>query len=1068
MESFSGDTEESIEYIPGRKKSKLKSLKTLLFGRSKRTGGEKNTKLSQSTSDITAGKELGSDEDLVCSQRMMGSRALSHESIFLAGQVLTDPEPAKVLSQENVHCKIKALQMKLQQQKIHLGPPPMVLPIRRPEEPNSHSEVDSFRCSRPEISGGDVTSHESVSKTISQASSRPLSPIPKPEPAKFVPLTPSFSLPPSIPSTSSSFAAEPPMDFSSPPQFIPCLDTSAARHRMSVKPRNQRACTKNRLAASNSTSHSHTLYNIDHPELAKEEELGAQDKVTVETEQEDTDITSQWLPSKSQQLAPVISEAPPVASGLTFCYQDNAPSGKVPSVSSEVLRVKPHKPTAVLSCERPHSSFLESELKDKRERDFEIQVISHEKRNTLKKAGLTEESSDQLSPTFGSVSPFRSSSVHQQVKSEIVNTKEIRRPSPGAGSFHFSITTAKNQDKERPKSGSFVGALEHAEPRPKTMERTEDKIFSSIKEKVELRESQPRGGPFVMGGLRQEGSPPKSSVLLWDRRDSLKKLESVTTSTDTGSAVGKEAESSQEVVEEAVEAQEVQETDRKTTFGIKLRSTSQSMRLKSDASSNHHLKPPVCDEQCDKQKGQEINDHGIYMSKKLPGNFSYTSSTSGDVRLTDPAPPGLSLPIKTNLPSTDDPHIMSTEVKTTPSIPREPETVRAPQEPQPAPQATSSEVSWMRLAIEKTRSLQQLFTSRLPRDFTGMHTMARPQAQVQPKHQNETQIGAQTQTQTVQMQPNTTPANKHLTDLVKTEAVESRIQAQAIKPSQRAMLPKLSTTSTGVSNTSTEPQMLKQTNEPQLHLITTQSASPPRGFVVHPPVQTTTWTTQSPSCFSTLTETSSQFAQGSATPAQSHLSSGQYDTPQQPPWSNRGLHRTSQLKSTASVSTVLSATAPSPLSASGTGEREATMPEKGGSSLSAGWAVWVGSVSERAALLEKQTEWTNPFGAKGVELKKAQTEVQTPGESLASARMMPLHKDTKLDGRQGVKVAESSPIKVQVGPCEDKWPRKNVSSSPSLSPTQPSVLQCMSDSGQPSWMELAKRKAKAWSDKSMD
>ncbi len=48
----------------GRKKSKLKSLKTRFFGRSKRTGEEENAKLSQSASDITAGKGLGSEEDL--------------------------------------------------------------------------------------------------------------------------------------------------------------------------------------------------------------------------------------------------------------------------------------------------------------------------------------------------------------------------------------------------------------------------------------------------------------------------------------------------------------------------------------------------------------------------------------------------------------------------------------------------------------------------------------------------------------------------------------------------------------------------------------------------------------------------------------------------------------------------------------------------------------------------------------------------------------------------------------------------------------------------------------------
>lgn len=41
----------------------------------------------------------------------MGSRALSHDSIFLADQDQQDAEPVRVLSQENVHGKIKALQV---------------------------------------------------------------------------------------------------------------------------------------------------------------------------------------------------------------------------------------------------------------------------------------------------------------------------------------------------------------------------------------------------------------------------------------------------------------------------------------------------------------------------------------------------------------------------------------------------------------------------------------------------------------------------------------------------------------------------------------------------------------------------------------------------------------------------------------------------------------------------------------------------------------------------------------------------------------------------------------------
>uniref|UniRef100_A0AAY5EJF8 Uncharacterized protein n=1 Tax=Electrophorus electricus TaxID=8005 RepID=A0AAY5EJF8_ELEEL len=41
----------------------------------------------------------------------MGSRSLSHDSIFLADQCQSDPEPPRVFSQENIHGKIRTLQV---------------------------------------------------------------------------------------------------------------------------------------------------------------------------------------------------------------------------------------------------------------------------------------------------------------------------------------------------------------------------------------------------------------------------------------------------------------------------------------------------------------------------------------------------------------------------------------------------------------------------------------------------------------------------------------------------------------------------------------------------------------------------------------------------------------------------------------------------------------------------------------------------------------------------------------------------------------------------------------------
>ncbi|XP_056294445.1 uncharacterized protein cracdla isoform X2 [Pseudoliparis swirei] len=830
MESFSGDTEGSTEDIPGRKQSKFKSLKNRLFGRSKREGGA-GAELSQSVSDITAGKGPGSEEDLACPQGTMGSRALSADSIFQADQALPETEPARVLSQENVHSKIKALQMQLEQQKMHLGPPPPVLPVRRAEDLGS-------RCEDAGLPHSHLETPAAPSKTQSQPSSRPLSPIPKP--ILSVPLT--LSLPLSVPSSSS--VVEPPLDFSCPVQFTPCLDTSAARHRLSVKPRNQRASTKKTHPAVNEQhSDRHALNNIHHPESVREDKqwLSTQEALTSGTEQgvDVIPITSQLLPSQSPEVAPVTSEAAHKSSSQAVSQQDQALLERIPFAPSQILRVKPHRPADARPSERPRSSFIQSELRDNRDGDFEIQAMSLDKRNTLNKAGTTDASCDRLDTNFGS------SSEEQRVQSETESKRGIRRPAPGSGSFNFSITSAKSRDGESLQSGSFVGGLEHIEARHKTVWGVEDKPSSSTREKDELR-----GGLFAAGRLRPEGAPHKGSVPS-DRRDSLKKVEWVTPSqnvtADTGATKAEEVGSNQEMAD-------FEDEEGKTAFGVKLRSTSLSVRLRSDSPSHHSSKLLACEEQCDTLKEQEI----------------------GDLRSKDPTPSGFCLPVKYNTLPTNTPPATATEVRTTSSNLKKVET--STQGAQSAPQTASCEVTWMSLAMEKTKSLQQLFTSRFPRDFTGVQTAAQPQAQVQP-------------------QKSTTPteaAGQASTDAVGAEA------AQTVKPSAGQLkTPPLQ------PSASREPQTFKGTSEPR---FASQSAS-------HPAGPTNPRTTQSPLHSSTQTETTTQSL------AQLYLVSGQQQSP------GRGLQTINQLKSTTLVSTTPSA--------SGRGERDATAQER-----RAVWAGW--------------------------------------------------------------------------------------------------------------------------------
>ncbi|XP_007555533.1 uncharacterized protein KIAA1211 [Poecilia formosa] len=466
MESFSGDNEEGTEDVTKRKSSKIKSLKSRFFRRTKKTGAEADAKLSQSASDITAGKGLGSDEDLA-SQGTMGSRAFSHESIFLDDQVLSDPDPVRVSSQENVHSKIKSLQMKLQLQKMHFGPPPMVPPIRSPEEMTQQSEDFTFHGSNENSGEGTFT------KSTSQPISPPVSPISKWAQTRSPSQMPSHHFSVSGPNYSSPATAEAPVDFSTPAKFNASLDTSALRHRMSIKPRNQRASSKRKPSPgieSGSPLRDLKVRARFERVQEQEQEVLAQEGETVETDKGQANL-SQLSPLTFGELSPVSSE---VASKLPS--QDNAlPEAK----AFPILRVKPPGQLDASPTQRPHSSYIDSEIKEKKELDLERQVTSQNKRNAFF-ASMTEVSSEQLSPLSSWLTSRSPLTQQQQPKKDEDISTRIKRQSSGSDSFRLS----GNWDEERPRSGSFTGLQEKSKPRTKSFGVAEEKI---AKEREELK-----------------------------------------------------------------------------------------------------------------------------------------------------------------------------------------------------------------------------------------------------------------------------------------------------------------------------------------------------------------------------------------------------------------------------------------------------------------------------------------------------------------------------------------------------------------------------------------------------
>ncbi|XP_062303166.1 CRACD-like protein [Osmerus eperlanus] len=276
MEGSGVAVEGSADDHAGKKKSRFKLLKSRLFSRLKRKENQVLMKPSQSAGDVGArgGCEGFSDseEDCLDPAGSLGSRALSHDSIFLADQAPGPAEPARVLSQENVQGKIRALQLKLQQQNMRLGPPPLLIPGKRTEDSGATSEDDGLPQSPQDMSFHDRAGPRSPSKLTesyrhhsslslagtgseeeeqwsSQPSSRPLSPAP-----------PGLA----CPAPSSEQETSPGVDLTSPLQYAPSLDNSAARHRMSVKPRNQRASAKGRkVPARASRPRSESLSDLD-------------------------------------------------------------------------------------------------------------------------------------------------------------------------------------------------------------------------------------------------------------------------------------------------------------------------------------------------------------------------------------------------------------------------------------------------------------------------------------------------------------------------------------------------------------------------------------------------------------------------------------------------------------------------------------------------------------------------------------------------------------------------------------------------------------------------------------
>ncbi|KAK7161314.1 hypothetical protein R3I94_004099 [Phoxinus phoxinus] len=759
MESGSGEMDKNGEELTGRKKSRFKQLKTRLFGKLKKKESEGLIKQSQSASDITApeGIREGSDsEDEFSYPQCLSSRALSHESIFFTDQT-ESTEPTRVLSQENVHGKIKALQLKLQQQNLHLGPPPMLIPGKRTEDSGTTSEDDGLPCSPPETSFHERVMHRAVYKypesqkhlsSLSlagtgseeeeqgdpfQPSSGPPSPVSKPSPQ------------PIISPTSTSTTPTSGVDFSSPACYMASLDNSAARHRMSVKPRKQRASTRGNRVPTASLSPRYRSESISDLDNVLSEEDDDDDETITFTETEQRRLSSS--PSSDLKEKPISTEpteTPPAKSVQNPEENPNRTELNFPSLCVEIQKSEaspesegkvttnplylqpmsfgltssssgPPSPSGLPETTQPsreiESLRAHSPIQRRDPNDIQIQMSENIVCGTNTKESLQEEASFRQFPV-----------------SRIKNPKmEIRSPTSPKGAMEASTKLFSASAKHHSKTTSEAVTKQNEGH----LKGTPGIKTQSNKHHLEPQKDDAR-----------ETKPTEVQNLLHQTQDTKSCRREVTPPIVSKPTTGTNLKT--DIATEHVETEKLEEPEdrkQKNTFGVQLRTTSLSLRYRSEVSK---IK--------DETKRYSLESNTVLADSEAE---TFRNTCDGNSKS------------KHSVPKIQDSQSLEVQLAAQdngrPSIQN---TSGATKEP-------ASEPGWKSLAREKTRAYQP-FLSRLGTNHSPVHPSppTAPPAQppkpaVQPKtqplttatlHPLKTQHTLNTPIQPTSQRPTTKPA----------------------------------------------------------------------------------------------------------------------------------------------------------------------------------------------------------------------------------------------------------------------------------------------------------------------
>ncbi|XP_051472508.1 capping protein-inhibiting regulator of actin dynamics [Apus apus] len=244
-----------------KKAGKFQPFKKLFSKRKKREPAsdceEAKLKPSHSFGNV-CNSTSSSDEEpnggLRSSHYSMGSRAFSHDSIFIPDGRTEGEQAIQAMSQENVLGKVKTLQQQLAKNIKFGQPPQMTISVRTLGEANTNIEEDTLLSSPMEIETQqqDTVISDSGNKSADTPDMLRAMNLPGTGHEVEEKVTPVKSSRPKRQFSCSGTIET--INLDSVPQAVARLDNSAAKHKLSVKPKKQRMSRKHKRLTKGSQS----------------------------------------------------------------------------------------------------------------------------------------------------------------------------------------------------------------------------------------------------------------------------------------------------------------------------------------------------------------------------------------------------------------------------------------------------------------------------------------------------------------------------------------------------------------------------------------------------------------------------------------------------------------------------------------------------------------------------------------------------------------------------------------------------------------------------------------------